>query len=82
MRIVSLDDYVAVYNPLSGNTHLLDAVTGALLAAIAAGKADEESLRGVAEGLVDYPDDATAREEVAFMISALADLALIEAVPC
>lgn len=71
-------DYV-VYNPLSGNTHLLDIVTGEVLKIIAAGPARASTLCGrVAEFLELPADDANLAHQVGEILDVLDDLGLIE----
>jgi PqqD family protein of HPr-rel-A system len=71
-------DYV-VYNPLSGNTHILDIVTGEVLKVIAAGPARASSLcRRVADFLELPPDDDNLSGHVGEILGVLDDLGLIE----
>ena len=70
-------DYV-VYNPLSGNTHIFDIVTGEILKQIMAGDVPTEKLyRHIAEFL-DLPNDARVAENVGEILTSLDELGLIE----
>lgn len=70
-------DYV-VYNPLSGNTHVLDIVTGEVLTSIMTTLARSSELcRHVADYL-EVPNDAAVAEHVARILDALDRLGLIE----
>jgi len=75
-----LEDVFAVYNPLSGDTHLLDDVTGALLHSVASGRSSETDLDELLNALVEYPDDAVRAENLRYMLRALEEIGLIE--PC
>jgi PqqD family protein of HPr-rel-A system len=68
------DDEYVVYNPLSGDTHLLGADAMQLLSQLSAGPADEDAL---AQALHVEPDE---REGMAVMLGELAALFLIEPV--
>ena len=70
-------DYV-VYNPLTGNTHVLDIVTGEVLKAImVAPVTSQELCQRVAEFL-DVPNDARAADNVDEILAVLDELGLIE----
>ncbi len=70
-------EYV-VYNPLTGNTHLLDIVAGELLKRIAAGTATTDELCGHVAEFLDVPRDARTMENVVAILAALDHLGLIE----
>lgn len=75
-------DYV-VYNPLSGNTHVLDVLVGEVLKTIIAGSTGERALRAHMASFLEVPDDERVRENLDAILSALDGLGLIEAVaPC
>ena len=77
------DGEFVAYNPLSGNTHFLDDVLGALLDAITRGRGTEAELIELADTLIEYPDEASRAEDVRFMLGTLSDLGLIEPTsPC
>ena len=80
LQIRRWDEEFVVYNPLSGNTHVLDGVTGALFASIASGNGAEDALLENASSLVEYPDLPSRLENVRFMLTVLFNLGLIE--PC
>ena len=70
-------DYV-VYNALSGDTHVLDIVTGEVLRTIMArGACGSDLCRHVADFL-EVPNDAAIEEQVTGILSALDRLGLIE----
>ena len=70
-------DYV-VYNPLSGDTHLLDIVTGEVLRMVMAACTRVSEVReGVAEFL-EVPNDSNVAEQVDVILDALDRLGLIE----
>lgn len=71
-------DYV-VYNPLSGNTHILDIVTGEVLKVIAAGPARASALCGRVADFLELPaDDDNLSHHVGKILSVLDVLGLIE----
>src|SRR6185436_11881504 len=76
------DGEVVVYNPISGDTHMLDVVTGELLRAITAGPAAVESLRQAAAAFLDVPDDDQLGRHVGQALAALDELGLIELAAC
>ena len=78
----SWDGDVVVYNPLSGDTHLLDVLTGDLLRVIAAGPATIAALREAAATLLDVPDDDSLGRHVGEALAALDESGLIEPDTC
>jgi PqqD family protein of HPr-rel-A system len=70
-------DYV-VYNPLSGNTHIFDIVTGEVLQTIMSGKAGTSEICQHIAHFLEVPDDASIAEHVGRILAALDRLALIE----
>lgn len=71
-------DYV-VYNSLSGNTHILDIVTGEVLKAIAAGPARASALCGRVADFLELPaDDRNLFNHVGEILDVLDELGLIE----
>ena len=73
-------DY-AVYNPLSGNTHILDILSGEVLRTIVAGNSRSgELIRRVAEFLEIPADDQTCKR-LDEILQELDELGLIEQVP-
>ena len=71
-------DAVAVYNPISGNTHLLDQVSGELLDAITK---EPQSVLELCQHVADFLDisnDDTVATRVAQLLEQLDELALIE----
>lgn len=72
-------DYV-VYNPLTGNTHVLDIVAGKVLKTISAGDGhSSEICRCIAEFL-EVPNDAGIADSVREILTHLDELGLIEPV--
>ena len=76
------DGDVVVYNPLSGDTHLLDVLTGELLRLIIAGPATVTALREAAATLLEVPDDDTLGQHVGQALAALDESGLIEPATC
>jgi len=75
-------DYV-VFNPLSGNTHILDIVSGEVLAALFDGERDSRQLHGHIAAFLDVPHDMTLAARVDRVLEVLDDLGLVErAVSC
>ena len=73
-------DYV-VYNPLSGNTHLLDIVTGEVLKMIATGPTRAHAIYSRIADFLDLPsDDGNLPHHVGEILGVLDDLGLIEPV--
>jgi PqqD family protein of HPr-rel-A system len=70
-------DFV-VYNPLSGNTHVLDIVTGEILRAIMARTMSESELCTHVASFLEVPNDAGVAEHVGRIVATLDRLALIE----
>lgn len=71
-------DYV-VYNPLSGNTHILDIVTGEVLKFIAAGPAPASAINGRIANFLELPaEDGNIARHVDEILDLLDDLGLIE----
>jgi PqqD family protein of HPr-rel-A system len=70
-------DYV-VYNPLSGNTHILDVVSGEVLQSVVAGHGSRSELCRRTAAFLQVPDDARVAEHVQEILDALDELALIE----
>lgn len=78
------NDEFVLYNDLSGDTHLLDGDSTALLAHLQAGPASLEALVATFAGDID-PDDAAALPgTIASLLDQLAGLYLIESLdaPC
>ncbi|HVO91142.1 MAG TPA: HPr-rel-A system PqqD family peptide chaperone [Casimicrobiaceae bacterium] len=74
-------DYV-VYNPVSGNTHILDIVSGELLAALFDGERDASQLHTHIARFLDVPDDALVATRVDRVLEVLDDLGLVERAAC
>lgn len=71
-------DYV-VYNPLSGNTHILDIVTGEVLKIIATGPTRAHGIYKRIADFLDLPaDDGNLPHNVGEILRLLDDLGLIE----
>jgi len=72
-------DYV-VYNPLTGNTHVLDIVAGKVLEIIMAGPATSAELCQHIAAFLDVPNDLRTAENVDAILAVLDRLGLIEPV--
>jgi len=72
------DGEVVVYNSRSGDTHLLDVLTGELLRAITAGPASVAVLRQTAAAFLEVADDEQLGRHVGQALAALDELGLIE----
>ena len=71
-----------VYNPLSGDTHFLDVLTGELLRVIMAGPATVATLRQAAATFLEVTDDERLGGHVGQALAALDELGLIEPAAC
>ena len=74
------DGDVVVYNRLSGDTHIVDIVTGEVLRSIVAGNSCDDALCRRVAAFLDIPDDESLRGRVGRMLHTLEDLGLIEPV--
>ena len=72
-------DYV-VYNPLTGNTHVLDIVAGEVLKVIMAAPATSHDLYQHVADFLEIPNDFRAADNVDAVLAALDELGLIEPV--
>ena len=72
------DGEYAVYNPLSGNTHILDVVSGNILIAIVEGDKSTRLLRTRVAGFLEVPNDERMAKHVAEVLAALDERGLIE----
>ena len=72
------DGDVVVYNRLSGDTHIVDIVTGEVLRGIEAGASHDSALARRVAAFLDVPDDDDLRMRVRRILLALDDLGLIE----
>jgi PqqD family protein of HPr-rel-A system len=72
------NDEFVLYNNLSGDTHLLDGDSMALLAHLQAGPASLAALVAAFAGDIDPDDAAALPETIAAMLDQLAGLYLIE----
>lgn len=72
------DGEYAVYNPLTGDTHVLDIATGEILRLIMEGSSTPRELCGHIARFLDVPDDETTAEHVARILLTLDELGLIE----
>jgi PqqD family protein of HPr-rel-A system len=73
-------DYV-VYNSLSGDTHLLDIVSGEVLKSILSSPKRDSELHLAVARFLEVPADAGVEARVAEIVAALDDLGLIEPEP-
>lgn len=76
------DGETVVFNPLSGDTHLLDILTGELLRALMTGPASVAALRQTAAEFLEVPDDEQLAQHVGQMLASLDELGLIEPATC
>ena len=74
------DEYV-VFNPLTGNTHVLDAIAGEILLMVERGPIPWRELRRHMAEFLEAPDDQRLAEAVLQAIGRLDELVLIEPVP-
>lgn len=75
-------DYV-VFNPASGDTHVLDIATGEVLMRLAAGPASIEEIADRLAAFLDVDKDSGLAEAATEMVRKLDELGLIEpATPC
>ena len=72
-------DYV-VYNPLSGNTHILDIATGELLKAIVNERMTTHDVCRCLAQFLEVPDGADVADSVGRILNHLDELGLIEPV--
>ena len=72
-------DYI-VYNPLSGDTHVLDIVAGEALRAIIAGTTASSAICQRIASLLEVPSDKRVAAQVEAILVRLDELGLIEAV--
>lgn len=70
-------DYV-VYNPLSGNTHILDIVSGETLAGLFDRPRGSDELCTRIARFLDVPDDAVLAATLARVLDVLEELGLVE----
>lgn len=73
-------DYV-VYNPVSGDTHILDIVTGEILRGLATGPASEEEIARRMAAFLEVEKDDALNEAALTMVEKLDELGLIEPLP-
>lgn len=71
----------AVFNPLSGKTHILDTVAGELLARVGESPASGADLCSRIAGFLDVADDEDLKRLVAATARRLEELGLIEQTP-
>ena len=67
-----------MYNALSGNTHVLDIVTGEVLRSIMAHRLCGNDLCRHIAHFLDVPNDAAIEEQIGGILAALDQLGLIE----
>lgn len=71
-------DFV-VFNPDSGNTHILDILSGEVLVGLFAAPSDEDAIAERMAAFLDIPADAGFAARIRQILGALEELALIEA---
>src|SRR5262245_3008659 len=74
------DGEYAVFNPLSGDTHLLDIVAGKVLETIIAGAVSTSHLSTRIAEFLNLPDDTNLQENIGAILASLDELGLIEPV--
>lgn len=83
LRLRDWDGDFAVFNPLSGHTHLLDYISCALLQALASGPASEIDLHRVLAEVLELADDEPLQDQLSLLLEQLDEQGLIEPVtPC
>ena len=73
-------DYV-VFNPASGNTHLLDIASGEVLVTLRSGAASTEQLGASLADLLEVGQDETVTSAVQHILETLSGLGLVEPAP-
>jgi PqqD family protein of HPr-rel-A system len=68
----------AVFNRLSGDTHLLDVVSSEVLRIVTAGTVETEQLCQKIAEFLDLPNSADLKENVSEILASLDELGLIE----
>ena len=77
------DGEYVVFNPVTGNTHLLDVASGHVLMSLLAGPTELGRIRDQLAGFLEVEADDRLAAAVSEILSRLEDLDLIEAVePC
>ena len=76
------DGEIVVYNPLSGDTHMLDVLTSELLRVLMGGPADVAALRRATAVFLDVPDNEQVAQHVGQALASLDELGLIELATC
>jgi len=71
----------AVYNPMSGHTHILDLVAGEVLMAVVAQPQSDALLRDRVATLLQMANDETLAARVDQVLDHLDDIGLIEPAP-
>lgn len=74
-------DYV-VFNPASGSTHILDIVSGEVLASLFAGACETKQLRARIAEFLDVPDDESLAANIDRVLDVLEELGLVEPDVC
>jgi PqqD family protein of HPr-rel-A system len=71
-----------VFNPASGNTHILDIVSGELLGVLFAGPRETAHLRARIAEFLDVPNDESLAANVDRVLDVLEELGLVEPDAC
>lgn len=74
------DGDCVVYNRLSGDTHVLDVVTGEVLRSVLSGPLPAADVRRRLAAFLEVPDDAQIADTVGKILNHLDELGLIEPV--
>ncbi len=73
----------AVFNPLSGHTHILDFIAGSLLQVLADGPRTELELAQLLAAVLELPADAPLQEPLCRLLNQLDEQGLVATVsPC
>lgn len=75
------DGEYVVFNPLTGDTHLLDVAAGGVLMDIVAGPATTDELVGRAADFLDVDSDPALLAYIKNILQRLDELGLVEPVP-
>ena len=69
-----------MFNPLSGDTHILDIAAGEVLKAIIGGEGQTSHLCGYIAEFLNLPNDSALEKNVGEILASLDELGLIEPV--
>ena len=72
------DGNMVIYNPLSGDTHILDIIAGEALKAVGKNATPVAAIRRHVASFLEMPDDTRVAEHVERILARLDELGLIE----